>query len=78
MATLGSRDPRFDAMVLLTVFGGLMAWTIWQGLRKKEDALGSEIEQELDVRAMPINRAVFWLVVGLVLCKRSLNPILFT
>ena len=53
---------RLDAIVLLAVFGGLMAWTIWQGLRKKEDALGSEMEQELDVR-----RAVFWLVVGLAL-----------
>jgi len=58
---------RFDAVVLLAVFGGLMTWTIWQGLRKKEDALGSEIEQELDVRVMPIRRAVFWLVVGLAL-----------
>jgi cation:H+ antiporter len=57
----------FDAVVLLVVFSGLMAWTIWQGLRMKEDLLGSEMEQELDVRAMPIRRAVFWLVVGLAL-----------
>ncbi|MEE4137326.1 MAG: calcium/sodium antiporter [Desulforhopalus sp.] len=58
---------RFDAVVLLAVFGGLMAWTIWQGMQKKTDALGSEMEQGLEVRAMPIRRAVFWLVVGLVL-----------
>jgi cation:H+ antiporter len=58
---------RFDAVVLLVVFGNLMAWTIWQGLREKEDALGSEMEQELEVHAMPIRRALFWLVVGLVL-----------
>ncbi|MEZ5277080.1 MAG: calcium/sodium antiporter [Opitutaceae bacterium] len=58
---------RLDAMVLLAVFGGLMAWTIWQGLGKKEDALGIEIKQELDVRAMPIRRAVVWLAVGLAL-----------
>jgi cation:H+ antiporter len=56
---------RFDAVVLLAVFGGLMAWTIWQGMQKKADALGSEMEQELENRAMPIRRAVFWLVVGL-------------
>lgn len=56
---------RFDAVVLLAVFGGLMAWTIWQGLQKKVDALGSETEQELKVRAMPIRRAAFSLVVGL-------------
>lgn len=56
-----------DAVVLLGVFGGVMGWTIWQGLQKKADALGSEIEQELEIRAMPIRRAIFWLVVGLVL-----------
>ena len=58
---------RFDAVVLLVVFGGLMVWTIWQGLRTKADALESEMEQELDIRTMPMRRAVFWLVVGLVL-----------
>jgi len=58
---------RSDAMVLLCLFGGLMAWAIWQGLQKKADALESEIEQELEVHAMPIRRAVFWLAVGLVL-----------
>lgn len=58
---------RLDAAVLLTVFAVLMTWSIWQGLRKKKDALGREIEQELKVHAMPIRRAVFWLVVGLAL-----------
>ena len=58
---------RFDAIVLLAVFVGLMAWIIWQGLRKKEDALGNQIQQELDVHAMPIRRAVCWLAAGLVL-----------
>ncbi len=58
---------RLDAVMLLVVFGGLMAWTISQGLRKKEDSLGSEMKQELEVSAMPIRRAIFWLVSGLVL-----------
>ncbi len=57
----------FDAVVLLGVFGVLMTWTIWQGLRKNPDALGSEMEQELDLHAMPLRRAVFWLAVGLAL-----------
>lgn len=56
-----------DAVVLLGVFGGVMGWTIWQGLQKKADALGSEIEQELEIHAMPIRRAFSWLMVGLVL-----------
>jgi cation:H+ antiporter len=58
---------RFDAVVLLGVFGSLMAWTIWQGVRKKADTLGHQMEQELEVREMPIRRAIFWLVVGLIL-----------
>jgi len=47
---------RFDAVVLLAVFGGLMAWTNWQGMQKTPDALGREMEQELDVfnRDIPV------------------------
>ncbi len=58
---------QFDAVVLLAVFVGLMAWTIWQGVQNKEDALGIEMERELDVHAMPTRRAVFWLVAGLMM-----------
>jgi cation:H+ antiporter len=64
---LDNRITRPDALVLLAVFCGLMGWTIWQGLRTRADALGSEIEEELKVHAMPIGRATFWLLVGLVL-----------
>jgi cation:H+ antiporter len=62
---------RIDALVLLGVFAGLMGWTIWQGMQKRPDVLGSEMEQELDVRAMPLRRAVAWLVVGLILLIAS-------
>lgn len=62
---------RVDAIVLLGVFGGLMAWTIQQGMQKKADALGREMEQELGVHAIPIWRAIFWLVVGLILLIAS-------
>lgn len=44
-----------------------MAWTIWQGLRKKEDELGSEMALEFDVYVIPLNRAIFWPVAGLTL-----------
>jgi len=62
---------RTDALVLLVVFGGLMTWTIRQGLRQRADALAAEIEQELEEHAMPINRAFFWLVTGLILLVAS-------
>lgn len=58
---------RVDAMVLLLVFAVLMGWTIWQGLQKRPDELGSDMERELDAHRMPAGRAVFWLVIGLVL-----------
>ena len=49
----------FDAVTLLVVFGALVAWTLWQGLRKNVDALGSEMEHELDINAMPLHRSLF-------------------
>lgn len=56
---------RLDALALLGVFALLMVWNIWQGMQVKSDTLGQEVEQELEHRAMPIRRAVLWLVVGL-------------
>ncbi|WP_028577355.1 calcium/sodium antiporter [Desulfomicrobium escambiense] len=61
---------RGDAVTLLAVFGGLMAWTVWQGLRRQTDALGLEMEQEMR-RPMPLRRALTWLAVGLVLLVAS-------
>jgi cation:H+ antiporter len=58
---------RIDAFILLGVFIVLMAWTILQATQKKADAFGSEIEQELEIRTMPIFQAIIWLIVGLVL-----------
>ena len=62
---------RLDAIVLLLVFGGLMAWTIYQGLKQKTDSLAKEVEAETAEKAMPIKRSVFWLVAGLVLLIAS-------
>ena len=58
---------RMDAVALLSVFGLLMTWTIWQGLRGAGDALGEQEEAELEAHAMPLPRAIGWLVVGLLL-----------
>jgi len=57
---------RMDAWIMLAVFAGLMTWTIRQGLRQKDDALSSEMDMELTAHAMPVRRAFFWLVIGLV------------
>jgi cation:H+ antiporter len=62
---------RRDGWLHLAVFAGLMTWTIWQGLRQRSDSLGQEMEEELTVHDMPLNRALFWLVAGLVLLIAS-------
>lgn len=62
-----SEVSREEAGILLLVFGGLMAWTIWQGMRKNSDSLGDEMEQELKEGSMPLGKAIFWLVAGLLL-----------
>jgi cation:H+ antiporter len=44
-----------------------MSWTIVQGMRQQADALGEEMQDELDANPMPVRQAVFWLVLGLLL-----------
>jgi cation:H+ antiporter len=58
---------RMDAVVLLLIFAGLMGWTIWQGMQKKTDQFGTEMNEALEQHQMPIKRAVFWLITGLLL-----------
>lgn len=58
---------RLDAIVLLVAFLALMGWMVWQGLQQRDDALGSEVEQELTEQSMPLPKALFWLALGLVL-----------
>src|SRR6056297_589155 len=58
---------RLDAWILIVLFFGLMGWTIWEGMRQKEDTMGGEFAHELEVHAMPVARAMIWLLVGMVL-----------
>jgi len=58
---------RFDGYLHLLVFAGLFTWTIRQGLRQRDDALGTEIEDEMAVHDMPLKKALGWLGAGLIL-----------
>lgn len=62
---------RLDAVLLLGAFALLMAWTIRAGMKSQGDALQSEMEQELEAHELPLRKAVFWLVLGLVLLIAS-------
>ncbi len=56
-----------DALVLLAVFGVLVAWSIWHAMRHNLDSLAGEVAREMTTHAMPVRRAVLWLGVGLAL-----------
>ena len=58
---------RLESLLLLGGFFGLIGWTVFTGLRHREDALAAEIAIEMEARTMPLARALFWLVVGMVL-----------
>lgn len=62
---------RWDAMALLGVFAGLMVWTFMQDTQGPPDQLGTDTRHELDDHPMPLRRAVFWLVLGLLLLVAS-------
>jgi cation:H+ antiporter len=58
---------RMEGMILLVVFGVVMGWTIRQGVQRQYDSLGREMKQKLDLKIMPLRRAIFWLITGLIL-----------
>lgn len=64
---LDGQLTRLDGWVLLVVFAVIMGWSIFQGIRGKSDPLGGEAESELVAHPMPLNRALVWLVLGLIL-----------
>lgn len=58
---------RSDAGILLAAFGVFMVWSVWSGLKEREDHLGMEMEDELHSHHESIGMAVVWTVVGLIL-----------
>ncbi|MEX2476415.1 calcium/sodium antiporter [Marinobacter sp.] len=64
---LNGQLSRLDGWILLAVFTAVMGWSIFQGIRGKDDNLTSETDAELVAHPMPLKVAIIWLVVGLIL-----------
>lgn len=60
-----------DGLMLMAVFAVFMAWSVWQGLKQKSDALGEETEHELQEHRMTKPRAALWLGAGLLIMIAS-------
>lgn len=56
---------RMDAVGLMVVFVLLIGWSIYQGIRQPNDPLAKEMTEE--IHAMPLRKALLWLVIGLLL-----------
>lgn len=61
---------RIDAVVLLLVFAGLLAWSLWTALRRPEDALADDVEDSGAAAGAPGRNAV-WLLFGLLVLIAS-------
>lgn len=57
---------RWEGVLLLAGFFGLVGWSVLTALRDRADTLAGEVEQELQAHAMALGRALFWLIAGLV------------
>lgn len=56
-----------DALVLIVVFAGLIAWSVYQGMKQKTDTMATEVTEELKSQTVPVKKAALWLLVGLAL-----------
>jgi cation:H+ antiporter len=58
---------RGEAAILLVGFFSLISWSIYSGIKGKGDPLETDTQQELEEKTMSLGKAIFWLVLGLVL-----------
>jgi cation:H+ antiporter len=58
---------RWEAGILMLGFFGLLAWSVYSGLKERDDSLGQEVSEELEARSMPLRKALMWLIVGMLI-----------
>ena len=62
---------RADGVVLLVVFALLLALSIRDGMRSRDDGVADEIRKQYLADTMPLGKAIMWLVLGLILLIAS-------
>ena len=68
---LNGKLSRVDGWILLAVFAAVMGWSIYQGIKGKDDPLANAADAELIAHPMPMKNALIWLAVGLALLIAS-------
>ena len=62
---------RADGWVLLAVFAASMTWTVWMSVRRPDDRMVVDVQEELPLSARPLARCLVDLLAGLVLLMAS-------
>jgi len=62
---------RADSWILLTVFMVLMIWAILPVVRQSCGQVVKEVEKEIDISTMPLKKALWYLILGLVVLAGS-------
>lgn len=62
---------RFDAVILLLAFAGVMLWWIMTGLRHRSSSPVAEVIVASEIESMSLKSAIIWLIVGLALLVLS-------
>lgn len=57
----------YEALLLIAGFLLLIGWTVWRGMRTKEDTLAIEMDAKLTQQTLSLRKAIMWLVIGLAL-----------
>lgn len=68
---LDGEISRLDAALLLAFFALVLGWTIWQGIRKRDDIYVLEAGHEAESHTMPFRRSIIWIMLGLLLLVAS-------
>lgn len=58
---------RLEAMVLLSGFFTLIGWAVFSAMREKDDHLGVDVEQALEIQKVSLKAGLMWLIAGLAL-----------
>ncbi len=58
---------RIDGVILLLTFIVVMSWSIWLGLKQRQDSLAGAVDEMLIEHPMTLRAAILWLLLGMVL-----------
>lgn len=63
---MDGRLSRTEGLIDLALFGAVIGWSVWLGIREKGDSLDIDVSQEIEIRSMTLPWACVWVAIGLI------------